>query len=357
MEARIVTTKDFGSRLPRFTRHQPRAAAVVAAVVLALACSGTASAADHATSAGKTYTVRFNLQEAPGTQEYDYATHFADLAAQYSHHQLVFKIYPNAVLGTQSASIAQLQSDTYQIVDDTYTAADVLVPDVDVQTLPGVWTSVAQWDGAWNGGKLGQFVNKQLEAKGIVGLGSAYLGNQDIVTNKPVTSVNDMAGLKIRVLTGPYLALAARDLGMTPVNVNVSELITSVGTGLITAIAQADSTLYSSKRYQVFKYVSHATFYAANIGFLASASWFKSLPKALQADLLKAGYAASDDVSQRAIQNNNYASEQLTKLGLHVSTLSKAQQALMTSKITDSVRALWRKKNGNTALDMALAQK
>jgi TRAP-type transport system periplasmic protein len=353
-----VISKDPNSRLSRFTPHQYRVAAAAGAVILALACCGTASAAaDHTTAASKTYTVRFNLQEAPGTQEYDYATHFADLAATYSHHQLVFKIYPNAVLGTQSASIAQLQSNTYQIVDDTYTAADVVVPDVDVQTLPGVWTSVAQWNGAWNGGKLGQFINKQLEAKGIVGLGSAYLGNQDIVTNKPITSVSDMAGLKIRVLTGPYLALAARQLGMTPVNVNVSELVTSVGTGLITAIAQADSTLYSSKRYQVFKYVSHATFYAANIGFLASASWFKSLPKDLQTDLLKAGNIASDDVSLRAIQNNNYAARQLTKLGLHVSTLSKAQQALMTSKITAPVLALWRKKNGNTALDMALAQK
>jgi len=332
---------------------------LLTATLAAAACSTTSSAGGGSANgaSAKVYTARASILQAPGTQEYNYFKAFADMAAKLSGNRIVFKLYPNSVLGTQDASVGQLQADTVQFVDDTYTAADTLVPNTDLMTLPGIWTSAGQFTRAWNGGQLGDLVNKELEAKGVVGLGAAYLGNQDIAAKKPITSVADMSGLKIRVLTGPYLALAAKHLGMTAVNVSVSELVTSVGTGLINSVAQATSTLYSSKRYQLFKYVARARFYPANIGILASAKFYNSLPADLQKDLMKAGYAVSDKLSAGADQADNEAVTLLQKAGLTVTTLPAGQQALMASKIAQPVFALWKQNNGATALNLALNQK
>jgi TRAP-type C4-dicarboxylate transport system substrate-binding protein len=319
--------------------------------------SSGASAGASDSAPGHVYTARVSVLQAPGTQEYNYTKDFTDLATKLSGGRLVFKLYPNSVLGTQDASVGQLQADTIQFADDTYTAADTLVPDTDLMTLPGIWTSASQFAAAWNGGKLGDLVNSELEAKGIIGLGAAYLGNQDIASNKPIGSVSDMSGLKIRVLTGPYLTLAAKLLGMTAVNVSVSDLVTSVGTGLINSVAQAASTLYSSKRYELFKYVTRATFYPANLGLLASAKFYDSLPAGLQKDLTQAGYTVSNQLSAQADGADNAAVPLLEKVGLNVTTLPAAQQSLMTSMMSGQVLALWRKNNGSTALDLALSQK
>jgi C4-dicarboxylate-binding protein DctP len=333
---------------------------LLAAALAAAACSSSSSSTSSGSttsSSGKVYTIRASILQAPGTQEYNYFKSFADMATTLSGGRLVFKLYPNSVLGTQAASVGQLQADTVQFVDDTYTAADTLVPDTDVMTLPGIWTSAGKFDRAWNGGALGNLVNSELEAKGVVAFGAAYLGNQDIASNKPISSVSDLSGLKIRVLTGPYLALAAKQLGMTAVNVSVSDLVTSVGTGLINSLAQATSTLYSSKRYQLFKYVTRTPFYPANIGILGSAKFYDSLPANLQKDLMQAGYAVSNQLSAQADQNDDSAVPPLEQAGLKVTTMSASQQALMTSDITGPVLALWKKNNGTAALDLALNQK
>jgi TRAP-type C4-dicarboxylate transport system substrate-binding protein len=325
------------------------------AVLVLAACSSNKNA--NSPDASKVYTVRASILQAPGTQEYNYFKAFADAATSLSNHRLVFQLFPNSQLGTQAESIGQLQSNTVQFVDDTYTAADTLVADTDLMTLPGVWTSGTQFTDAWNGGALGQLVGNELKAKGLVALGAAYLGNQDIATNKPINSVADLSGLKIRVLTGPYLAAACKALGMTSVNVNVNDIVTSVGTGLINSLAQATSTLWSSKRYQLFKYDTQATFYPANIGIMGSAKFFDTLPADLQQDLIKAGYQASNNLSAQSDQATQAAVTSLRGAGLTVTTMPSDQQALMTQMITGPVQDLWKQKNGDTALNLALSQK
>jgi TRAP-type C4-dicarboxylate transport system substrate-binding protein len=367
--------------MARGTRHATPKARIVKAGIMAVvalfavsACSssktsssGSSSAGGAATSAaagsgapssasGTVYKARVNVVEAPGTYEYDYVKSFTDMATQLSGGRLQFTLYANSVLGGQSESIGQLQANTYQFVDDTYTAADTIVPDTDVMTLPGVWKSGQQFADAWNGGAVGQAIEKEFEAKGVIGVGAAYLGNQDIASNKQISSVADLKGLKIRVLTGPYLQAACQALGMVPENVNVNEIPTSVKTGLLNSIANASFTIYSSKRYEFFKYISLAQFYPANIGLMGSAKFYDSLPPDLQQDIMKAGYSASNTLSAGATDRLNSAVTSLQKLGLKVTSLPADQQTLMTQTIEQPVQDLWKKNRGDTILNLALNQ-
>ena len=98
-----------------------------------------------------------------------------------------------------------------------------LVPAMEIQGLPFAFRDHAQVHATLDG-PLGEYLQKQLRAKGIHALPFGLMENgfRHISTvDRPLHDAADLEGLRIRIPEGRMFADAFRSLGATPVEVNV----------------------------------------------------------------------------------------------------------------------------------------
>ncbi len=98
-------------------------------------------------------------------------------------------------------------------------------------------------------------LNKQLENDGLMLLYAAPWPAQDLYSNKPVNSLDDLAGLKMRAYS-PTTSRLADLMGTTPVNIPFSDVAQAFTTNAVDAMVTSPSTGVNS---QSWDYISHFT--------------------------------------------------------------------------------------------------
>lgn len=107
-------------------------------------------------------------------------------------------------------------------------------------------------------GDLGAVIRDEIASRGIVVLDKIWEnGFRDITTSaKPIRTVADLAGLKIRVSPGKIRLDTFQSLGASPTPIALSELYTSLQTHVIDAQENPLLLIQQQKFYEVQKYVS-----------------------------------------------------------------------------------------------------
>ncbi len=101
-------------------------------------------------------------------------------------------------------------------------------------------------------GEIGQSVGKALADKGFVLLGYYEAGVRNVLNNqKPITSLTDFKGMKIRVIPSSINIDTFRALGANPVPLNYSELYTALQTHVVDGAEAANSNYNAKKFYEV----------------------------------------------------------------------------------------------------------
>lgn len=183
------------------------------------------------------------------------AQKLADLAKEKSKGSIDIQVFPSSQLGNQRDLIEGL---TFGTVDMTLTSTAVFgnfVPEMGVFDLPFIMRDI---DHAYKtmdqvcmeAGKLG-------EAKGIKTLGVMENGVRHMTNNKrPIRVPADMAGLKIRVMEQPVYIEMMKALGASPTPMAFGELYTALQKGVIDGQENPLAHIYTSRFFEVQKYIS-----------------------------------------------------------------------------------------------------
>ena len=144
-------------------------------------------------------------------------------------------------------------------------------------------------------GEIGQAMKDQLErdVSGIKPLAYISIGFRQVTASKPIHSVADMKGLKIRTMDDALQIAAMEAMGCTVTSVNISELYSALQTKMIDAQENPLSTIYSNKFYEVNPYcclTNHS--YTSTFVFM-NADVYNSLSDNQKAAIEKANEAAT----------------------------------------------------------------
>lgn len=124
---------------------------------------------------------------------------FADLVKEYTEGTVTIDVYSNAALTDEASSVDQLQLGS---LDFSRVNTNSLAPTVDefgVFAMPYLFTSTEQKYKALDG-EAGDAVMAKLEDYGMVGLYFWEAGARCFyTTSKPIRTVEDLKGMKIRV--------------------------------------------------------------------------------------------------------------------------------------------------------------
>ena len=155
-----------------------------------------------------------------------------------------------------------------------------LAPPFEIQGLPFAFNDHAQAHAALDGA-LGDYLRAELLAKGVYALPGGLLENgfRHISTvSRPITGVDDLAGLRIRIPEGRMFEDAFESLGAQPVQVNILQLYSALAGGGVDGQENPLAVTEALKLHQVTQHVALTSHMWSGFNLLASARFWRALP-------------------------------------------------------------------------------
>ena len=251
--------------------------------------------------------------------------------------KLKIQVHPGASLFKAPEIKRAVQGNQAQIGEILISGYANEDPVFGVDSVPFLATSYADAAKLWKASR--KALEDRFAKQGLVLLYSVPWPPQGIYTTKPINSVADMKGLKMRSYN-PYTSRIAELAGAQPVTIQVAELAQAMATGAVNANITSGATGYDSKAWEVVKhYYDTQAWLPKNIVF-ANKQAFDSLDKASQAAVMKAAQEAETRGWKTSEEKNKWYLEQLTKNGMTVAPPSPQLKADL-KKIGDTMTGEW----------------
>jgi len=196
------------------------------------------------------------------TEEGEYLEHrlnvnynkFSQLVWERTNGEILIKVYPAGQLGSEEENIEMVKGGFLEMVNTSGGPFGRLAPSIQITALPFLWKDFEHLDQALEG-ELGEFIAAEAEEKGVKVLSFAEDGFRWIQNNvRPINTIEDVKGLKIRVQSAPIYIDIMKALGVNPVTLSWGEVYTSLDTGVIDGVDNDALSAISAHQYEVLKY-------------------------------------------------------------------------------------------------------
>jgi TRAP-type C4-dicarboxylate transport system substrate-binding protein len=211
-----------------------------------------------------------------------------------------------------------------------------------IDSVPFLATSYADSARLWKVSR--KAVEDRFAKQGMVVLYAVPWPPQGIYSTKPLDSVADMKGLKLRAYN-PMISRIAELAGAQPVTIQAAELAQAMATGAVNANITSGSTGYDTKAWEVVKnFYDTQAWLPKNIIF-ANKKAFDALDKASQEAVLKAAAAAEARGWKVSEEKTAWYLGELRKHGMNVAPPSPQLRADF-QKIGETITQEWLKTAG-----------
>ncbi len=277
---------------------------------------------------------------------------FKSEVARLSKNTIQVDLFPNNTLGGAFEQVDQLRTGQIQMAWGGVSFYDKLVPELSAAVLPFGATSgqqaICQIES-----EFGHFLEERMAEKGVLMLAWGQIGARHVTNNKrPIKSVDDMKGLKIRTPSGDAWNLTFRALGANPTPIDIKELYQALQQGIVDGQENPNDNMLVRKFNEVQKYLSNTGHFYDWSGYMVNKAAFDALTADQKKAVKDAMFTAT--ATQRAIseRENKTAREGLIKGGMQYHALSAADLAKFRDA-TKPVYAEMRAKLGPKVMDLA----
>ncbi|HYD29808.1 MAG TPA: TRAP transporter substrate-binding protein [Azospirillaceae bacterium] len=178
------------------------------------------------------------------------------LLAARSNGKLGVKVFPNGALGNERDTIEQLKLGGLDMMRTNVTPLNNVVPETLVISLPFIFRSTEHMRTVLDG-PIGDEILAAMESQGLVGLAFYDSGARSIYTvDKPVKTLADLKGAKIRVQQSDLTVAMVQALGASPTPMPYGEVYTALKTGIVDAAENNYPSYESSRHFEAAKFYS-----------------------------------------------------------------------------------------------------
>lgn len=231
--------------------------------------------------------------------------YMSDVLEKKSGGKYKIKVFNKGALGTEKETIDQLKIGALDLTRVNISPMNGICPLTQVPTMPFLFRSVEHMRKSLDG-PIGEEILKNCESAGFIGLAFYDSGARSIYAKKPIRTVADAKGLKIRVQQSDLWVALVSAMGANATPMPYGEVYTGLKTGLIDAAENNIPSFDTAKHVEAVKIYSKTEHSMAPEMLLMSKLVWDKLPKADQ-DMIRA--AAKESV---AIQRQKW-DEQETK--------------------------------------------
>ena len=171
------------------------------------------------------------------------------------------------------------------------------------------------------------------EAKGLKGIGIFYNSPVVVLSKRPIATLADFAGKKIRVFPSPLQIEPMKSLGASPVPMAFGEVMAALQNGTIDGLLAGIPVLTPFKFYDAAKPVTeiHPAIVVSTL--VVNKRWFDGLPADVQTAIVETGARVDREAFGFAADLITKANQAWTANGGQILRLSSAEQAKMMADL------------------------
>jgi C4-dicarboxylate-binding protein DctP len=294
--------------------------ALVVLAALALVLPGTAMAAP--------IVIKFSHVVATETPKGQAANYFKKIAEERTKGRVKIEVYANSSLYKDKEEMEALQLGAVQMLAPSLAKfAPLGVKEFEVFDLPYIFDNYQELHKVTQG-PVGTKLLKKLEPKGILGLAYWDNGFKVMSANKPLKSVADFKGQKMRIQSSKVLDSQMRAMGAIPQVMAFSEVYQALQTGVVNGTENPPSNLYTQKMHEVQKYVTVSDHGYLGYAVIVNKKFWEGLPADIRTILEGAMKDATKFANDVAKKDNDEALAGVKKSGRsQIITLTPQEKA------------------------------
>ncbi|MBX9591193.1 MAG: TRAP transporter substrate-binding protein [Hyphomonadaceae bacterium] len=230
-----------------------------------------------------------------------------------------------------------------------------LVPEVEAVSLPFLFENRESAFRVMDG-PVGELLEQKLGAKGFTALGWMELGSRQTTNYKrPIKTLEDFKGLKIRMQPNETHLATFRALGANPIAMDVKELYSALQQGVVDGQENPHPIIQTNRFFEVQKYISNTNHFFDFIVLVANKRQFEALKPEHKEVVKRTVKVAVDAQRKMAAEEDRAAIEDLKAKGLQFDAISP-ETATELRKATASIANEVRKRAGAELVDRVLAE-
>ena len=240
------------------------------------------AAARRSAWAANNYSLRLSIAAGQLTSQWDATVRFAKAVERRSNGRLKIELYPNGSLANQTESINGLTTGLVDITLQASVFFEQLFPRLQALDLPFLFKDAATTRRVVDG-SIGDELLADMDAKGIRGLawlqgGFRHLG----MVSKPISSLADVKGLRIRVQNAPLPVGMVQAMGAIATPIDYSETYIALQQHTVDGLDAPLDAIASAKIDNVIKYVALTNHVYSLLAMVGSKQKIDALPVDLQ---------------------------------------------------------------------------
>jgi tripartite ATP-independent transporter DctP family solute receptor len=255
--------------------------------------------------------------------------------------RLTVAMYPSMQLGGEKEAIEQAQVGAIAFARVSVGALGPVVDDLNVFNLPYVFRNTTHMQHVIDG-QIGQELLDKVtnSGKGLVGLCWMDAGARNFYdTKKPIKTMADLKGMKIRVMGNPMFVEMANSMGANGVPMGYDQVFTSLQTGVVDGAENNPPSFVFDNHYQVAKFYTVDEHLIVPEMVVFSKKIWDTMSKADQALLVKFAKEAQQEERKLWDVYEKQAMDKAKAAGITITQVSAADK----KAFQDAVKPVWDK--------------
>ncbi len=279
--------------------------------------------------------LRLSHNAAPGNPKAVASDKFAELVEQKTNGRVKVDVGGSAQFGDDAESITNLRLGTLALSANSQGTTSNAVPEFAVLGLPFLFKDLPHAYTVVDG-PVGDQLAKAADAKGLVLLSLWDNGIRHISNNtRPINSPDDLKGIKLRTPPDPMTLDIFNALGANPAPLAFSELYIALQQGVFDGQENPLMNIYSSKLYEVQKYISLSGHKYETTPLLASKAVWMTLSKEDQQAIREAAKEAAKLNREMSLAADADLRSKLTAAGVQINAVDQAPFVAATKPVYD----------------------
>jgi len=249
--------------------------------------------------------------------------YFGEIVTKKTDGRIKVQVFNSGQLGTEKDTIEQTRFGVIDLNRVNTAPFNNLIPETAVLGLPFLFRSVDHMYKVVDG-PLGEKIAKAFEPHGLIVLGFFDSGARSMYNSKrPIKTLADMKGMKIRVQQSDLFIAMINALGANATPMPFGELYSALQTGLVDGAENNFPSYDSVKHFEVAKYFSLTEHSMAPEVFVMSKRAWDKLTPADQKVFKEAGVDATKKMRELWAKRDTESKERVIKGGALINEVDK----------------------------------
>lgn len=259
-----------------------------------------------------------------------------------SDGKIKISVFPNSQLGDEEVSLQQVQSGTLEMATASFGPLATFQKKFFVMDIPFLFNN---YEEAWMvlDSSVGTDLLDSLEESGLKGMAYMENGFRHITTkNRPISSLPDLKGLKIRTMNAPMHIKNFQALGANPTPVPFSELYMAMSQNIVVGQENPLANIWDLNMFEVQNNVALTGHIYDAMPLVANLDWWNRLPAEYQTIIQKGAIIGQNYSRFCNYEREKLLEEKLIEKGMkivHITDQAKEEMRAVSQKIViDAVK-------------------